>query len=46
VNGNIVIGKTDAENQAEENADRIRVLKGWLAETDYIAVTIAAGAAT
>lgn len=46
VNGSIVIGKTDAEKQAQENADRIRVLKDCLAQTDYVAVKIAEGAAT
>jgi hypothetical protein len=46
VNGGIVIGKTDTEKQAEENADRIRILKDCLAQTDYVAVKIAEGAAT
>ena len=44
--GELVLGKTNAENQSEQNAERIRVLKGRLAETDYIAVKIAEGAAT
>jgi hypothetical protein len=46
VNDTIVIGKTDAEKQVEENAERVRFLKAMLAETDYVAVKIAEGAAT
>ncbi|MDR1249738.1 MAG: hypothetical protein LBK63_10585, partial [Treponema sp.] len=46
VGGNIVIGKTDGEKQSEQNAGRLRVLKRQLADTDYIAVKIAEGAAT
>jgi hypothetical protein len=46
LDGGIVIGKTEAENQAERNAERIRILKCKLADTDYIAVKIAEGAAT
>jgi hypothetical protein len=45
IGGKIVIGKTGAEKQAEQNAGRILVLKRQLAETDYIAVKIAEGAA-
>jgi hypothetical protein len=44
--GEIVLGKTGAEIQVEENERRIGVLKGKLADTDYIAVKIAEGAAT
>lgn len=44
--GKIVIGKTEAETRTEVNAGRIRVLKGYLADSDYIAVKIAEGAAT
>ena len=46
VNGKIVVGKTDAEKQAEENTGRIAALKRLLADTDYIAVKIAEGSAT
>jgi hypothetical protein len=46
IGGAIVIGKTAEEAQAEQNAERIRVLKRNLADTDYIAVKIAEGAAT
>jgi hypothetical protein len=45
VNGKIVLGKTEAEKQAEENERRIVVLKRNLADTDYIAVKIAEGSA-
>jgi hypothetical protein len=45
IGGEIVLGKTDAEAQAEQNAGRIRALKGQLAGTDYIAVKIAEGSA-
>jgi hypothetical protein len=44
--GSIVIGKTEDEKLAEQNAGRLRVLKRQLAGTDYIAVKIAEGAAT
>jgi hypothetical protein len=46
VSGKIVLGKTAAEVQAEENAARVQALKRQLADTDYIAVKIAEGAAT
>jgi hypothetical protein len=46
VGGSIVIGKTGDEKQSEQNAGRLRVLKRQLADTDYIAVKIAEGAAT
>jgi hypothetical protein len=46
VSGKIVIGKTAAEIQAEENAVRVQALKRQLADTDYIAVKIAEGVAT
>jgi hypothetical protein len=46
VNGKIVLGKTGAEKQAEENERRIVVLKRNLADTDYIAAKIAEGSAT
>jgi hypothetical protein len=46
VNGHIVLGKSAAEVQAEENARQIIVLKKKLAETDYIAAKIAEGSAT
>ncbi|GHT89918.1 hypothetical protein FACS1894137_19270 [Spirochaetia bacterium] len=46
VNGKIVLGKSEAEKQAEENERRIIVLKRNLADTDFIAVKIAEGSAT
>ena len=46
LNGEIVLGKTEAEIQAEENEHRITVLHRLLAETDYIASKIAEGSAT
>jgi hypothetical protein len=46
IGGKIVIGKTGAEKQAEQNDGRIRDLKQMLAGTDYIAVKIAEGAAS
>jgi hypothetical protein len=46
VNGEIVLGKTAAERQAEDAARQIIVLKKELAETDYIAAKIAEGSAT
>jgi hypothetical protein len=45
IDGKIAVGKTGAEKQAEQNAERVRVLKRNLADTDYIAVKIAEGAA-
>jgi hypothetical protein len=46
IDGEIVLGKTAAEVQAEQNEERIRALKELLSGTDYIAVKIAEGAAT
>ena len=46
IDGKIVLGKIEAELQAEHNAKRITELKALLAGTDYIAVKIAEGAAT
>ena len=46
IDGKIFLGKTDAEKAREEAIERIRILKGWLAETDYIAAKIAEGIAT
>ncbi|MDR0583614.1 MAG: hypothetical protein LBG57_04605 [Treponema sp.] len=46
VDGGIVLGKTAAEIQAEENGRRIAALKRQLADTDYIAAKIAEGTAT
>ena len=46
IDGKIFLGKTDAEKAREEAIERIHILKGWLAETDYIAAKIAEGAAT
>jgi hypothetical protein len=46
INGVIVIGKTDAEKQREQNVERVRVLKRQLEETDYISAKIAEGSAT
>jgi len=42
----IVLGKTTAEKQAEENQQKVITLKRQLAETDYIAAKIAEGSAT
>jgi len=46
IDGEIFIGKTDAEKLAETNTERVRVLKKLLAETDYIAAKISEGSAT
>ncbi|MDR2150908.1 MAG: hypothetical protein LBO67_08920 [Spirochaetaceae bacterium] len=46
IDGEIFLGKTDIEKQSEQNAERIRLLKRYLAETDYIAAKIAEGSAT
>ena len=46
IDGKIFLGKTDAEKVSEEAIEKIRILKGWLAETDYIAAKIAEGSAT
>jgi hypothetical protein len=44
--GEIVLGKTEAELQAEENERQIDVLRKKLADTDYITAKIAEGSAT
>jgi len=50
INGKIFLGKTPEEKTAEktarENAERLKLLKQQLADTDYIAAKIAEGAAT
>jgi len=46
IDGEIFIGKTSGEKAAEENEQRVIVLKHQLAETDYIAAKIAEGSAT
>jgi hypothetical protein len=46
VGGKIILGKTAAEKQAEEDEQKIITLKRQLAETDYIAAKIAEGSAT
>jgi hypothetical protein len=46
IGGEIILGKTDIELQSERNAERVRVLKRLLADTDYIAAKIAEGSAT
>jgi hypothetical protein len=46
IDGQIVLGKTTAEVQAEQNAQRIHTLKGLLADTDYVVLKVAEGAAT
>jgi hypothetical protein len=46
IDGEIFLGKTATEKQAERDRARIRVLKRQLADTDYIAVKIAEGSAT
>jgi hypothetical protein len=46
IGGSIATGKTEDGKQLEQNAGRLRVLKRQLADTDYIAVKIAEGAAT
>jgi hypothetical protein len=46
VSGKIVLGRSEAEKQAEENGRKIAVLKRKLADTDYIAAKIAEGSAT
>jgi len=46
VDGKIVLGKTAAEKQAQENERRITVLKQNLKDTDYISAKIAEGSAT
>ena len=46
VNGAVLLGKTDAEIETEENQRRIVLLKKLLADTDYIAAKIAEGSAS
>jgi hypothetical protein len=46
VGGAIVVGKTEAEKQSEENQKRVSELKQMLIDTDYIAVKIAEGSST
>jgi hypothetical protein len=46
IDGEIFLGKTNAEIAAETGAERIRFLKSQLANTDYIAAKIAEGSAT
>lgn len=46
IDGEIFLGKTDAEKKAEEAEKSIRELKARLSETDYIAAKIAEGSAT
>jgi hypothetical protein len=46
IDGEIFLGKTDAETTAEANAGRVRFLKARLAGADYIAAKIAEGSAT
>jgi len=46
IDGEIFLGKTGAEKTAEENGQRIVILKRHLAETDYVAAKIAEGSAT
>jgi hypothetical protein len=46
IDGEIFLGKTDAEKTAEAGAGRVRFLKSQLANTDYIAAKIAEGSAT
>ena len=46
IDGKIVLGKTEAEKTAEDNRQKVVVLKRKLAETDYIAAKIAEGSAT
>jgi len=46
INGEIFIGKTEAEKQKEKDAERVRELKKLLADTDYVAAKISEGSAT
>ena len=46
IKGKIFIGKTKEEKTAEENEQKVNVLKQKLAETDYIAAKIAEGSAS
>jgi hypothetical protein len=46
IEGEIFIGKTDGEKTAEENEQKVILLKRKLANTDYIAAKIAEGSAT
>ena len=46
IDGEIFLGKTEAEKKREEAESEIRVLKAKLLDTDYIAAKIAEGSAT
>jgi hypothetical protein len=46
IDGEIVLGKTEAEIVVETNAERVCFLKSQLTGTDYIAAKIAEGSAT
>ena len=46
IDGNIFVGLTEAEKQKEKDAERVRVLKKMLADTDYISAKISEGSAT
>jgi hypothetical protein len=46
IDGQIFLGKTEAETTAEANAERVRFLKSQLTGTDYVAAKIAEGSAT
>ncbi len=46
IDGEIFLGKTEAEKIAETNESRITELKAKLTATDYIAAKIAEGSAT
>jgi hypothetical protein len=45
IDGEIFLGKTDAEQTAEASAGRVRFLKSQLAGTDYITARSAEGSA-
>jgi hypothetical protein len=46
IDGRIALGKTAAEMQSEQNEERIRTLKELLADTDYVVLKVAEGAAS
>lgn len=46
IDGEIFLGKTEAEKKAEDVSERICVLKNKLSETDYITAKIAEGSST
>jgi hypothetical protein len=46
IDGEIFLGKTDAEKTTEANAERVRFFKSRPASTDYIVAKIAEGSAT